>query len=104
RDGDLFFTDARHDIAVLGIPIERGASPDQGEKLAAEIVFTGGVSGHDPLGSGNDGNAHASEHLGNLLATHVATQTGATHPLETLQRGDVPGIAGLRLELGAGAL
>src|ERR1700712_1342844 len=47
--------------------------PDLGDDLATDARGAGIVTGHHTVGRGQDGGAHAAEHLGDALGIHVAT-------------------------------
>src|ERR1700722_46566 len=51
--------------------------PDLRQDLAADAGSARVVSGHDAVGGGDDGGAHAAEHLGDVLSVDVGAATGA---------------------------
>ena len=59
--------------------------PDLAEDLAAHTQLAGTLTGHDTLGSGQDGNTDARKHPGDILLLGIDT---ATRAADTFQTGD----------------
>ena len=57
--------------------------PDVGEHFAAEVFFACVLVSHQALGSGNNGNSQAAQHLGQVFAAGIDAQTGFGDPLES---------------------
>src|SRR3954471_23729760 len=53
-------------------PIRLIGLPDLCHELAAHLGVARLVAGHHPAGGGDDGGAHAAQHLGHLARAHVA--------------------------------
>ena len=69
--------------------------PDKGQDFAADVVGAGSAVGHDALGRGNDGDAEALQHAGQLVSAGVHPQTGLGNAAEA---GDDLLLAGEVLE------
>jgi hypothetical protein len=63
----------------------------QGAVLAADARLAGLVAGHHALGRGDDGGAHAAQHLGDLGVADVGALAGARHAPEAGDRAAAVG-------------
>ena len=57
--------------------------PDKRQDFAADMVLASLLIGHDALGRGNDGDAQATENLGQLVGAGIDTQAGLGDAAET---------------------
>src|SRR5277367_6696738 len=65
--------------------------PNLAEQFAAQALLAGLTPGHNALGRGQNVNAHAAQHTGNLRAAHVHAAAGTGDALDVRDRGFVVG-------------
>src|SRR5918992_440438 len=69
------------------LPIRLTRSPDPCDELAADAFAAGVVAGHDALGGGHDGRAHAAVDPGDLGRVDVLAPAGLGQPLDAGDHG-----------------